>query len=337
MKFWLRISLSIALVVLLFTYVVDAREVGRILQRFDAAWLLIAIAVVTADRILMTFKWTLLLRAQGYRLPLLQGVTIYCTSMVWGLALPTTVGADAIRAVMVTKRGFNGTDVVTSIVIERMVGFVLALALGLVSLAILRSVGVLDARFDRALYLGIAMPIAVTALLVAALNEKLVGKVVARMPQGVRESKVMQHLARFAAAYRSLGKSRSAIAQFSFLTVLEQVFSVMFPWTLAMGLGVPVNLLLLLGVLPISTLLSRLPISFDGLGVFEAVFVGLLVLAGIDAAAALAIAISGRIIQLFAFLPWWIAHVARSGAVRPPHASQELPINLERKRIADGG
>lgn len=318
MKLWLRIALSIALVVLLFTYVVDAREVLHILQRFDATWLFIGIAVVTIDRILMTYKWTLLLRAQGYRLPLLQGVMIYCTSMVWGLALPATVGADAIRAVMVTKRGFNGTDVVTSIVMERMVGFVLALALGLVSLAILRSLGVLDARFDRALYLGIAMLIGVTALLVAALNEKLVGKVVARMPQAVRESKVMHYLTRFAAAYRSLGGSHSTIAHFGVLTVLEQVFSVVFPWTLAMGLGVPVDLLLLLGVLPISTLISRLPISFDGLGVYEAVFVGLLVLAGIDAAAALAIAISGRIIQLFAFLPWWIAHVARSGAVRPP-------------------
>jgi uncharacterized membrane protein YbhN (UPF0104 family) len=96
---------------------------------------------------------------------------------------------------------------------------------------------------------------------------------------------------------------------------------------LALGLGVDVNLLLLLGVLPISTLISRLPISFDGLGVFEAVFVGLLVLAGIGADAALAIAISGRIIQLFAFLPWWVVYVARSGAVRPPAASKELPIN----------
>ncbi len=327
MKFWLRIGLSIALVVLLFTYVVDAREVVRILQRFDATYLLLSIVVVTLDRILMTFKWTLLLRAQGYRLPLLQGVTIYCTSMVWGMALPTTVGADAIRAVMVTKRGFNGTDVVTSIVIERMVGFVLALALGLVSLAILRTIGVLDARFDAALWIGIAMLVGVTALLIAALNEKLVGKIVAQLPQAVRNSKVMHYLDRFAVAYRSLGGARSTIAQFSALTVLEQVFAVIFPWTLALGLGVPVNLLLLLGVLPISTLLSRLPISFDGLGVFEAVFVGLMVLAGIDAAAALAIAISGRIIQLFAFLPWWVAHVAQAGAVRPPHASKELPIN----------
>jgi glycosyltransferase 2 family protein len=327
MKLWLRIALSIVLVVLLFTYVVDAGEVVHILQRFDTRYLLLAIVVVTFDRVLMTFKWTLLLRAQGYRLPLLQGVTIYCTSMVWGLALPTTIGADAIRAVMVTKRGFNGTDVVTSIVIERMVGFVLALALGLVSLAILRSIGVLDARFDRALYVGALMLLGVTALLIAALNAELVANVVARMPRAMRESQAMQKLNRFAAAYRSLGRARSTIAQFSVLTVIEQVFCVIFPWTLAMGLGVPINLLLLLGVLPISTLISRLPISFDGLGVFEAVFVGLLVLAGIDAAAALAIAICGRIIQLCAFLPWWLVHVARSGAVGAPQVSKELPAN----------
>jgi uncharacterized protein (TIRG00374 family) len=327
MKFWLRITLSIALVLLLFTYVVDGHEVVRILHRFETKYLLLAVVVVTLDRVLMTFKWILLLRAQGYRLPLLQGITIYCTSMVWGLALPTTVGADAIRAVMVTKRGFNGTDVVTSIVIERMVGFVLARALGLVSLIILRTIGVLDARFDSALYLGIAMLVGVTALLLATLDEKLVRRVVAQLPRAVRESKVMNYLGRFASAYRSLGGARSTIAQFGALTALEQVFSVIFPWTLALGLGVDVDLLLLLGVLPISTLLSRLPISFDGLGVFEAVFVGLMVLAGIDAEAALAIAIGGRIIQLFAFLPWWFAYVARSGAVRPPVASKELPIN----------
>lgn len=327
MKFWLRITLSVALVLLLFTYVVDGREVVNILHRFETRYLLLALIVVTLNRVLMTYKWTLLLRAQGYRLPLVQGVMIYCTSMVWGLALPTTVGADAIRAVMVTKRGFNGTDVVTSIVIERMVGFVLALALGLVSLAILRGLGVLDARFDSALYLGVAMLVGVTALLLAALNETLVRKVVAQLPRAVRDSKVMQYLERFAGAYRSLGGRRSTIAQFSALTVLEQVSSVIFPWMLAKGLGVDADLLLLLGVLPISTLVSRLPISFDGLGVFEAVFIGLLVLAGIDAAAALAIALGGRIVQLFAFLPWWVAYVARSGAIGPPTATKELPIN----------
>lgn len=318
MKFALRLGLSIVLIVLLFTYVVDARQVLRILSGFQPAWLLLALIVVTLDRMLMAYKWTLLLKAQGHRLPLLPAVTIYCTSMVWGLVLPATVGADAIRAVMATKRGFNGTDVVTSIVIERLVGFVLALALAIVSLVILRTVGVLDGAYDAVLYLGIALLAGSIAALFVSMNESLVGRVVVRLPQVFRKSKAMHHLTRFTTAYHSLGADRGVIARFGALTSIEQVFSVVFPWTLAKGLGVPADLLLLLGVLPLSTLVSRLPISVDGLGVYEAVFVGLLLLAGIPAESALAIAISGRVIQLLAFLPWWFVHATGPQPIRPP-------------------
>lgn len=321
MKFAFRFGLSIVLIVLLFTYVVDGRQVLRILSDFQPAWLALALVVVTLDRMLMAYKWTLLLKAQGHQLPLLPAVTIYCTAMVWGLVLPATVGADALRAVMVTKRGFNGTDVVASIVIERLVGFVLALALGIVSLVILRSIGVLGATYDMVLYLGIAMLLASMGLLLASMNRTFVDMIVGWLPRAFRESKVMGYLARFTTAYHSLGAARGTIARFGALTVVQQVFSVAFLWALARGLGVPVDLLLLLGVLPLATLISRLPISVDGLGVFEAVFVGLLVLAGISAESALAIAISGRVIQMLAFLPWWFAHVTWSGAVRPPPAS----------------
>jgi uncharacterized protein (TIRG00374 family) len=318
MKFTLRLGVSLVLIALLFAYFVDAQQVLRILRGFHPLWLGFAIVVATADRILMAYKWTLLLKAQGYRLPLFQAVTIYCTSMVWGMVLPATVGADAIRAVMATRRGFNGTDVVTSIVIERMVGFVLALALGIVSLIILQSVGVLDAAYDFVLYCGFALLVGSIGLLCASMNETVITVVTARLPVALRESQAMHYLTRFASAYRSLGANRIVIARFGGLTVIEQLFSVVFSWTLARGLGVPADLLLLLGVLPLSMLISRLPISFDGLGIFEAVFVALLMLAGISAESSLAIAISGRVIQLLAFLPWWFAHVTLTGAVRPP-------------------
>jgi len=323
MKLALRLGLSAVLIVLLFAYVVDGREVLRVLRDFQPAYLLLALIVVTIDRVLMTYKWLLLLRAQGYRLPLLQGVMMYCASMVWGLALPATVGADAIRAIMVTRRGFNGTDVVTSIVIERMVGFVLALALGIVSLAILRYVGVLNAAYDSALYVGVALLLGAIGLLVLSMQESVVAMVVDRLPGALRRSKAMEYIQRFTSAYHSLGTSRHTIARFGALTVIEQLFCVIFPWTIARGLGVEVDLLVLLGVLPVSTLISRLPISFDGLGVFEAVFVGLLVLAGISAEASLAIAISARVVQLLAFLPWWLAQVASAGMVRPPQHTFE--------------
>jgi len=318
-RFSWRIALSILLIVLLFIYVVDVRDVVRIVRDVDPGYLFLAILAVTADRILMTYKWTLLLRAQGYRLPLFSGVSIYCASMVWGMALPTTVGADAIRAAMTTKRGFKGADVLASIVIERMVGFVLALALGIVSLGILRTLQVLGPTYDIAIWTGLAAWVGAIALLVASMNERFIGWSIARLPERLQHSKPMQYLTKFTAAYHSLGASRVAIAQFAGLTVVEQVIAIVFPWMLALGLGVQADLLLLLGVLPISTLLSRLPISFDGLGVYESVFIGLMLLAGISAEASLAIALSGRVVQLVAFLPWWLAQTLASGEFSPPH------------------
>jgi uncharacterized protein (TIRG00374 family) len=325
-KLALRIGISLVLIVLLFAYVVDAGEVVRTLQRFHPTYIVLALAVATFDRILMTYKWALLLKAQGHDLPLFRGVMIYCSSMVWGLALPATVGADAIRALMLTRRGISGTDVVTSIVVERMLGFVLALALGLVSLLILRSIDVLDARYDQVLYVGIALLAGTIALALASMNERLVAFLMTRLPRRLRESKIMHQLQRFTSAYHALGNARRTIVLFSGLTVAEQVFAVVFPWTLALGLGVPADLLLLLGVLPLSILISRLPISFDGLGVFEAVFIGLMLLAGIPAESALAIAISGRILQLIAFLPWWLAQVVATGGVKSLQRLEQSPL-----------
>ena len=322
MKLALRIAFSVAVLVLLLAYAVDAREVGRMLASFHPGYLLLALAVVTVDRLLRTYKWLLLLAARGEHVPLLPGVTIYCASQVWGLALPATVGADAIRAVMVAKRGVDAAEVAASIVVERIVGFLLALALGIVSLFVLRSLGILDERYAIVLYAGIAMLAGAIAIVAGSLHPKLSGTLAAMLPARVRASKPWSHLLRFAGAYRSLGADRRTLGRFAGLTVLEQLLSVTLPWVLALGLGVPADLLLLLGVLPVSNLIARLPVSFDGIGVFEALFVGLLVLGGISAEAALAIALASRIVQLVAFLPWWVAQVAGSGAIRPPRAPQ---------------
>jgi uncharacterized protein (TIRG00374 family) len=133
LKFAVRVAISILLVVLLLVYVVDLPQVWRILKGFQPTYLLLAVAAVTLDRALMTYKWTLLLGAQGYRLPLLRGMVIYCAAMLWGSVLPGTVGADAIRAVLVMRRGLRGADAVASIIVERLVGFVAALVLGIAS------------------------------------------------------------------------------------------------------------------------------------------------------------------------------------------------------------
>jgi uncharacterized protein (TIRG00374 family) len=242
--------------------------------------------------------------------------------MLWGSVLPGTVGADAIRAVLVMRQGVRGAEAVASIIAERLVGFVAALLLGIVSLLILRSTGVLDATYDAAFYFGAAVLAGTLALIWISLRASLTGNATRLLPARVRESTLVVKLARMAEAYRSLGAARATIVAFGGLTLLEQMFAVALPWVLARGLGVPVNALILLGVFPLAMLISRLPISLDGLGVFEAVFVGLMSLARVPGEASLAIAISGRVIQLLCFLPWWLVQVAGAGGVKPPEMAK---------------
>ena len=105
-----------------------------IVKRIDLALAALVIIVFMLDRALMTFKWLLLLRARGIHPHFFRAMKIYCASMVWGMFLPSTVGADTIRAVSLVRTGINTNEVVASIVIERVFGFVSTLFVGLCSL-----------------------------------------------------------------------------------------------------------------------------------------------------------------------------------------------------------
>jgi glycosyltransferase 2 family protein len=57
------------------------------------------------------------------------------------------------------------------------------------------------------------------------------------------------------------------------LTFGQQLLGVIVTWLTARGLGVDVGLLFMAGILPLTLLISRLPVSINGLGVFEGVFI----------------------------------------------------------------
>ncbi|HKZ72482.1 MAG TPA: lysylphosphatidylglycerol synthase transmembrane domain-containing protein, partial [Steroidobacteraceae bacterium] len=278
MKLALQLAISAITVALLLIYVVDVRQVAHALQSFSPAYALLAILVATIDRAMMSYKWGVLLRAQGYRLGALQGMTIYCAAMLWGSALPATVGADAVRAVLATRYGIKGTDAIASIVVERVVGFVWALALGLVCLLILRSAGVLGEPYDLVVLAAVGMLLGAIGVVAVSMNRSLMIRAGTLLPAAAQRSRFMHVFSQLGRAYQSLGAARSTIAKFSALTVLEQLFAVTLTLVLAAGLAVDADPLVLFAMVPVAMLISRLPISFDGLGIFEAVFVAMFLL-----------------------------------------------------------
>jgi hypothetical protein len=83
-------------------------------------------------------------------------------------------------------------------------------------------------------------------------------------------------------------------------------------------LQIKFNLVFLLAAVPLAILISRLPISIDGLGVYEGIFIAIMSLAGVRPDDSLALSLAARVFQIVVWMPWWLMLVARTGALRPP-------------------
>jgi uncharacterized protein (TIRG00374 family) len=242
---------------------------------------------------------------------------VYCSAMMWGLALPSTVGADGIRVMLVRRFGVRVDDTLATILVERGIGFIVALLTAVVSLIVLRMVLPQAPVYDYALAFGLAGLLAGIVILVFSFTDHALSSVLRLIPKRFADSSAARLLERLHEAYASLASDRPRIAAFSALTLVEHVTVIVCYGLVARALEVPFNPMFMFAAVPLAILVSRLPISLDGIGVYEGIFIAILALGGVRPADALAISLAARALQVVVWFPWWLMLAARTG-VRPP-------------------
>ena len=318
MKTWLRLAVTLALSAALLIYVVDLRVVVDTLLRSDPTWALIAIAALTADRVLMSFKWGLLLQIRGYRIGLTRQLMVYCSAMMWGLALPSTVGADGIRVMLVRRFGVRVDDTLATILVERGVGFVFALFTALLGVLILRTQVELSSAFDSMLLLGGLALLGAIAIVIFSFSHRALDWMLKLLPGKLASGRIAQLFTRLHDAYRSLAVDRPRLMLFGALTFIEQVLMVACYGLTAIALGIEFNAIFLFAAVPLAILISRLPISIDGIGVYEGIFIAIMTLGGVRPEDSLAISLAMRALQIVVWFPWWLMMAVHTKNLRPP-------------------
>jgi glycosyltransferase 2 family protein len=327
MKFLPRLAISCTLVAFIIWYLEGLEDIIALISQADPRYLLAGTLVITLDRVLMAYKWALLLHSRGLQLPLMRGTQIYCASMIWGLFLPSTVGSDAIRAFMTCRGGLDSNNVVASIVVERMIGFISALLLGLIGLFILDQTGDVDPRFQPVWWIGGIMLGGAILIFGISLSHSLFDLIYEKTLRHLLRNQMVVRLQKLHKTYVDYNTNKKILTKFFGLTFGEQLQVVLINWLIARALGIDVGLLFMAGVLPLTLLISRLPVSINGLGVFEGVFILLMSFGGISAAEAISIAVTGRLLETVSFLPWWLAYVIDDGTIRPPTPLQDRHSN----------
>ncbi len=287
-----RLALTFGLLAVLVFVIVDPAELLRAIRRMRLSALALAVMLAAGDRVLMAYKWRLLLVAQGVAIPLLTAIRAYFATTFVGLFLPITIGADLIRVLAVREFGLR--EVTVSIVLERVIGLI---AMGSVALV---SCWLLASSVSHAPAAPIAV-ILLTIILIAAGGLVVSFWLLRRW--GATASFPESRFTKLTRAYDAYREKPGVLGWFFVLSLVESLIPPVLNYVVATGLGLALPFWMLLATVPLALTLARLPISLGGFGVQEASFVYFAGLLGIPRTEALATVLVAGGVLIITLLP----------------------------------
>lgn len=309
---WLRWGIVLLILVSCVMFL-DLREMGDVLRRISASWILFILALMTADRCMMVWRWSILLRALRVYVPFATLVRFHYQGALVGIFLPSSLGGDLLRAHLVSRRAGSTHEVYASLFMEKMIGFLSAVNWALIGIAVfaLSRLHGIPATWIGAVVTSFLL---VNGLFLLSLQRR--GQAfVLRLFKNAPQSRVLDFLQGLYKAYSRYGKHRRALAWNGLLTIAEHSLQLLILLAMARSLGIDVGAILFLAVAAVHTLIYRIPISPDGWGVGEVSAIGLYGLIEVSAERAFVMAFLAHVLQLIVVLPgiWFLC---RSGSVR---------------------
>lgn len=264
----------------------DPAAIGRAAAGADWRWIGFACGLVLFDRALMAWRWLALLRpVTPTTLRLGAIMRVFFVSSFVGTFLPASIGGDAVRAYGVMRHDVAGSAAVASVAMDRTLGIVSVLLLGLVSALALPAV--VPAGVWVLLALGGAASMAAAAVIFVDPIGDAVGRLAVRLP-GTRLRQVAQRVLEAVRAYRH---HHGALAGVLAASVAVQALRVLQAWGLGRSLGIDASLAVYFVAIPICVLIMQVPVTVSGLGTGQAAFLWTLGPAGVAHPEALALSI----------------------------------------------
>ncbi|MGD9903702.1 MAG: lysylphosphatidylglycerol synthase transmembrane domain-containing protein [Vicinamibacterales bacterium] len=306
-SWWARAALTVAILGWLASRI-DMTAAGRAVVSVSPTHLAAVLALVAVDRLVMIWRWVLLLRARGVEVAATEAARVFLVSSFVGSFLPAGIGGDAARAWSLAQITTRAGEALASVVVDRLLGLLSLAAMGLAGVALWSPGGVSGGR--------VAAGVAILTLACAAAfwSDGLLRAAVPAHRHGGAVTRRVLRLADAVAAYRD---HRGALAVVMAWSLAVQVLRITQAWLLGLGLGLQVPFAYYLLVMPLGLLMLLLPVSVSGFGVPQGVIVWLLRPMGVADSVAFALSTLVVLTGLAGNLPglWlWLRRRETAGA-----------------------
>ena len=304
----LKAAVSVALLWVLFSRV-DLARLWSVARNASAVWLVAALGLYLLVVLISTWRWGLLLKAQGLDFTFGRLMSSFLVATFFNNFLPSNIGGDVIRIADTAPAAGSKTLATTVVLIDRGIGL-----LGLVLMAALGATA--GGRFEGSpagvgagmlwAGFGLAAMIATPALL---MPEAFV-----RMLQPLRivhREWVDRRLDKLSVALGRFRESPAALAGCFAGAVAVQAALVAYYLAIAHSMQIPIGFAELAVIVPITFIVQMLPVSLNGFGVREATFGFYFSRLGLPLESALLVSFMGAALIMLFSLSGGVTYIAR--------------------------
>lgn len=237
---------------------------GRLLEDSNGALLLLGFLITAPMYVAATLRWLLLLRTRGFMVRPVKAFELTMIGNFFNFCLPGITSGDVVKAWYASRGTDRRVDAVGTVVVDRLAGLaglaVLGMGAGLLSF---------DDPLARRLTLTVGAAVA-AAVVVAAILLMPASRAVLKRIGILRRLREVGLIAKLDDVMKSWRSEPRALVIALALSVCVHLFLTGGTAAAARALGMEVPTAVLLAVLPVLFLAATVPLTWQGLGVMEA-------------------------------------------------------------------
>ena len=266
---------------------IDFQKAVALLRSVDATCFLTVLALALVGILMSAWKWAWLLKALGVAASFHNLLRLIWVGAFFNNFLPGRTGGDVVRAYGVARNAQNRLRAASSVVIDRGVNLAAMAGIALVSLA----AGPASMSGLRVWLIPSVVGVCVLALLVLMLGPRLLGRTGSPSPT----RRILEEVWQLGS---DLVKRPRMLLVALLLGVAYQVTVIASNYAIARGLGLDIAPSVFFCLIPVTALITMLPISLNGLGVREGAYAVLFSQVGVAPEAAVAVSITATVCMI---------------------------------------
>ena len=308
---------KIALILICFGIIlrsVNIADVAESVRDISLVLLFAAFLCMLADTFIMAIRCVYLFKAKGIRIGYPAMLRIVFVSNFFSLAIPSSIGADALRIMLLKRENFCVTHSTSMVVMDKVLSVLAMLVFSLAGMLVVWS-----AIPDQRVLFFLIVVIAVTLLGILAslskipkfflrwLSERLQPLQDDQKGKWTKFFKVLEKLLALLSGIHGsfvdfLKQPRTLVAVFTWNAV-NQVFRILMVHFLFLALGYSVSLHMQFAFVPVIMLLTLLPITYFGLGIREGAFLFFFTQIGIPPSVCLSVSFLTYLLIVASMIP----------------------------------